>query len=119
MTYTLVVTSVGPDMALNVTLTDTLPATLDFVSVSGSCVYDVATDRLVCDLGDLAPGETASVTVVTMATADGPLTNMAEVTSEALDPNMADNVAEVTVTVEKGGYTLYLPIIFDSEGVSR
>lgn len=74
------------------TLTDTLPSSVDFVSVSpsGSCGETVA-GTVECDLGDLASGDDATVTIVVQPTATGTITNSVVVTSVETDDNPGNN----------------------------
>lgn len=94
LTYLLTVTNNGPDAALNVTATDTLPAGLTLVSVNtpqGSCNN---VSPLVCNLGTLANKAGATVTILANApTTTGTLTNQASVTSATPDSQAANNTA--------------------------
>jgi uncharacterized repeat protein (TIGR01451 family) len=96
VTYTLLVTNLGPAGATNVSLTDTLPAGLSFVSATttqGSCAGTT------CSLGALAPSATATVTVVAAATATGLHENAAAVSAAEVDPVPANNSASESTTV--------------------
>lgn len=105
LTYTLTVTNNGPGSATEVVLTDTLPAEAVFVSASatqGSCTRGGKSRRngtLTCDLGALAAGATASVTIVVEPARDGMLTNTAAVSATQPDPNLGNNNATETTTV--------------------
>lgn len=105
LTYTLTVTNSGPSPATDVTLTDRLPEDSVFVSATpsgGSCVHDGKGRRdglLTCDLGTLASGATASVTIVVEPVRAGTLVNTATVASGSPDPNRADNVATEETSV--------------------
>jgi uncharacterized repeat protein (TIGR01451 family) len=62
--YRLDVTSTGPSMAGNVIVNDTLPSQVTFTSASttlGTCSYTAPTVH--CNLGDMAPGVSASITI--------------------------------------------------------
>ena len=64
-TFTIVVTNLGPGIARNVTLTDTLPAGIDWSEDSASCdiTGPVNAEVLSCNFGDMASGATATVHV--------------------------------------------------------
>src|ERR1700676_1912485 len=93
LTYTLVVNNNnGPSNATGVTLTDTLPAGVTFVSattVPGSCT---GTATVVCALGTVAVGGTATVTIVVAPTAAGTITNNSLVTANETETNPGRNV---------------------------
>ena len=110
ITYTIDVVNNGPDAAVGVLLTDTLPAGVTFVSAVG-CTE--AGGVVTCDLGDLAAAGTAQVViVVTAPDVAGLLTNEVEVSSETLDTDLTDNTASAETTVNTPFYYVYLPIIF-------
>jgi len=111
LTYTLTVRNNGIAWAPAVTLTDTLDADVDFVSVSssqGSCVHDgSATGGVVtCFLGSLADSDSApadeatiTITVDVHCDARGSLSNTATVTAETAELNPADNTIVETTTI--------------------
>ncbi len=98
VTYTVDVLNDGPDTAVNVVATNTLPAGLTFVSTSG-CALDP--NGLPCSLGDLAPNDSTSFTIVTTVDQGtlGTVENTVEVTSSTADPNLADNSATSPILV--------------------
>jgi uncharacterized repeat protein (TIGR01451 family) len=92
VTYTMTVTNNGPDIATDVELTDTLPGAVTLVSATpntGSCT---GTSIIVCDLGSLANGASATVIIVVSTTAIGTLTNTATVSLAETDTNPSNNV---------------------------
>jgi uncharacterized repeat protein (TIGR01451 family) len=96
VTYTLLVTNLGPASATNVSLVDTLPAGLSFVSAAttvGTCASTT------CSLGTLAPSATATVTIVAAATTTGLFQNVATVTAAEVDPAPANNNTSEPTTV--------------------
>lgn len=100
LTYTITVTNAGPAVAVGTHLNDQLPQGAEFVSASpsqGSC--SPSTTDVACELGDLASGATATVTVVVRATQSGTAVNVAYVTSRMLDENSGDNQAQSTTEV--------------------
>ena len=101
LAYTLTVANQGPSEATGVTLTDILPAGVSFISATpgqGTCS---GTSTLTCDIGTLANGDQAVVTIVVTPNSTGNITNTASVTGDALDPNSADNSASETTTVTR------------------
>jgi len=104
LTYTVSVTNNGPADATGVTLTDTLPAGVTFVSATpsqGSCTHSGGT--VTCPLGTLANGAMASVTITVTPTATGILTNTASVTSATPDPQADNNGASASTGVDGTG----------------
>ena len=109
VTYTITVTNNGVSTATNVVMTDTLPAQISDVSFSpsqGSCIGGIPGNPalpLTCNLGSLASGASATITVVAKvdpATPEGTiLVNNAVVTSDTSDPNNANNNATALTTV--------------------
>lgn len=104
--YKIVVKNNGPDTASSITVTDTLPSQVTYVtSTNPSCaaVGQVVT----CDVPDLASGDsysfTIKVAVKTNAAAGGPTTifNTASVSSdETLDTDTSNNSVTVPTIVE-------------------
>lgn len=100
--YTIDVANAGPGAASALVVTDTLPATLGFVSASGTGWACSATGQVVtCNLAALASGADASqLTLVATAPASGAtITNTASVTSGTGDPVTTNNSATVMTTV--------------------
>jgi len=97
LTYTMTVTNFGPDMAHNVILMDTLPTN---VAVTSSTPSMVVADG-VCNwfLGDMPAGQTYRIDLIVKTLQQGPITNVATVVSNDLDPVMANNTASVTTTI--------------------
>ena len=88
LTYTITVTNssaVGTATATGVSVTDTLPTSVTFVSASPPCSYSAGT--VTCSgLADIAPGGSDTVTIVVIPNSDGSITNNASV-SASNDPN--------------------------------
>ncbi len=102
--FTLAVRNDGPSTARDVMVVDTLPEGLTPVSATGDdWTCDEDGQELTCVLGSpLAPDTDAppiTVTVLVEPAAYPTVTNLAEVGSEATDPEPADNTDEDEVTV--------------------
>jgi len=100
ITYSLVASNTGPQAATNVTVTDTLPAGVTFVSATasqGTCTQ--AGGVVTCGLGSLAVSGTATINIVVTTTTSGAKTNTASVSATEGDPNGANNSASATSTV--------------------
>ncbi len=99
LTYTLVVTNNGPNPSPATTVTDVLPAGASFISsttTQGSCS---GTSTVTCNLGTVASGANATVTIVVRFSTAGTRTNTATVSSQAPDTNTSNNSATATTTV--------------------
>jgi len=89
VTYTLVATNAGPSTVTDATLTDTLPAGVDFVSATGGVTP--VNGVLTFPIGPLAPGGPATVKVTVRPRAAGTFTDAARIASATADPNPGNN----------------------------
>ena len=107
LTYTIGITNTGPSDAPGVTLTDPIPAGTSFVSATPSTGSCAGTTTVSCNLGTLANGASASVTLsvhVGSAVAAGTvLSNTATASSGVSDPNASNDSATATTTVVTSG----------------
>jgi uncharacterized repeat protein (TIGR01451 family) len=112
LTYVADVMNEGPKDATGVTLTDTLPANVTFVSAiasSGTCMQINAV--VTCSIGALADTADVPVTIVVTPTAPGTITNDMKVSGNESDLASANNTATqdstvlpvYTLTVTKSG----------------
>lgn len=105
ITYTLTTVNNGPSDALNVVVTDILPANLTAVATTppGDCT--VSGQTVTCSTAVLVDNGIYAVTIealVDEAAADGSqLSNTAGVASDTPDPDPSDNTATETTDVEK------------------
>jgi len=101
LTYTVTVSNLGPSNAAKVTMTDSLPESVNYISAGstvGPCDPLVGQD-LVCDLETIPVDETVTVTIEVEPTESGILSNTAEVDSVTDDLYTLDNSKTVTTTV--------------------
>jgi uncharacterized repeat protein (TIGR01451 family) len=99
LTYTVTVTNDGPDTAFDAVLVDDLPLGVSHVSNTAGCV-EGPIRTLTCDLGDLASGGVAVVSITVLISASlvfdagGPtiIENSASVSSATPDSDLADNI---------------------------
>jgi len=105
LVYTITVDNNGPDGASGVTLTDTLPGGITFVSAetsTGTCGDPDTGGTLVCSLGSLANGSNATVTITVVpdpVTESAELSNTAVVAAAEEDPVPGNNSVTVTTTL--------------------
>ncbi|MEA3204391.1 MAG: hypothetical protein QOI63_2073, partial [Thermoplasmata archaeon] len=101
LAYSVVVANHGPDDAPGVTLTDTVPAGMDYgaiLTTQGTCTR--AATVVTCRLGPLASGGVASIVLPMVPTRAQSALNAASVApAGALDPVSANNRASATTTV--------------------
>lgn len=99
LSYRLSVINNGPATATNVTVTDTLPAGVAFVSVAttqGAC----SPGPVNCGLGDLAAGASAVITIVVTPSTPGQISNTASVSSSETDSDTSNNSATVNTVIQ-------------------
>jgi len=100
LTATFALTNNGPRSALNAVISNTLPAGLGFISATSSVgVASFAGGTVVADLGTLAPGAWAIVTLNASATSVGTFTNVAVASSLSTDPSPANNSAAAQIII--------------------
>jgi len=103
LTYSLVVSNQGPDMATGVQLSDRLPLIAGFVSATasqGSCTQ--LGSVVSCNLSNLAAGHSATITLTVLPDFSGLITNATGVFANELDPNFSNNTATAISTVLTG-----------------
>ena len=105
VTYTITVKNVGTTFgATGVTMTDVLPASMNFVSATtsqGSLITPPvgSNGTVTANLGSLATGAMATVTVTVSSTAAGVVVNSASATSTESESTPANNTGSASTTV--------------------
>jgi uncharacterized repeat protein (TIGR01451 family) len=94
--YTIIVHNNGPDTAEGVVATDVMPAGIVFVSATPSQgSFDPGSG--LWTIGTLVNGATATLQIIGIVVAIGPITNTSTVTSETPDPDLANNSSTATI----------------------
>lgn len=109
LTYTLTVQNSGPAGASGVTVTDTLPASVTFISANstqGTCSHAAGT--VTCNVGSLANGASATITIVVRPNAIATISNTASVSGNEPDPNTGNNSAAANTQVLAAGIDLVI-----------
>jgi uncharacterized repeat protein (TIGR01451 family) len=104
LTYTLTVANAGPDDATGVVVTDPLPAGLLLLSVAATQGDCTGTGTIVCNLGTIANGASAEVTLTVQAQQTGTIDNQATVTADTADMNDSNNSDDTAITVSPGAF---------------
>jgi uncharacterized repeat protein (TIGR01451 family) len=109
LVYEVIIDNYGPSTARDVSLTDNLPVEVTYImstvsNGTGTCVLlEIPPNTVSCDLNDLNPGEFVRVIIETLVDINVPdgtvLTNVANVSSAAYDPDETNNTATATTTV--------------------
>ncbi len=102
LTYSIVVTNIGPSTAVGVFVTNLLPSGAAFVSAAtsqGACTNADGTN-VICDLGTLPADSSALITVVVTAANLGTLTNQAYVSRAEADVFPDNNSASTLTSVQ-------------------
>jgi uncharacterized repeat protein (TIGR01451 family) len=101
LVYTLTIGNAGPLDDTNVTVSDTLPAGVTFVSDNPSQGSCSGTTTISCNLGTVKNGAQATVLIGVTPTVAGTLTNTATVTGDNPDPNQTNNTSTIMTTVNQ------------------
>lgn len=109
ITYTLTASNQGPDEATGVTVVDTLPDGVTFVSASAGCT--ALAGEVTCDVGTLAMGADAQFTIVVTADVVGTVTNQAKISGDVIDLNPANDQVTQDTLVTPGIFNTYLPLV--------
>ncbi len=100
LTYIAIVTNRGESAATGVALTNTLSPNVTYVSSStttGTCTHTGGV--VTCNIGNMATGDKATVTINVTAVAPGLATNTAKVVASQPDPLPANNTTSIVTAV--------------------
>jgi uncharacterized repeat protein (TIGR01451 family) len=102
LSYLISITNLGPAVASNVVLSDTLPSTVAYSSATSSEGTVVASGGVVtCNFGSLGVGSNVTATIRVIAGAAGTIVNTASVSTASTDLYLADsttaNMANVII----------------------
>jgi uncharacterized repeat protein (TIGR01451 family) len=105
LTNNIIVANFGPDTATGVVLTNTVPAGVTFVSASLSQgnLTGVGGGQVTCDLGSLAAGGSATVSIITVPFVTGSLTNKVTVAGSEEDLNHYRHSDSAATSVSASG----------------
>lgn len=96
LTYTITVNNAGPENALNVVVTNQLPVGVAFVSANASSgSWSNVNGAITFNLGTLAPGAGASLSVTVAPLVAGALTNVVVVGMSSSDNSASNNTATI------------------------
>ena len=105
-TYTATVSNAGPSGSTNVALTASLPSNGILVSVQSAAGSCSSSNGISCNLGGLASGASATVTVVVQTVTAGSATLTAHVSGSENDPVLSNNQASSTASITGSAYSL-------------
>lgn len=101
LTYRFTVSNSGPAAASNVTVSQALPAGVNFVSADAGCTHGAGT--VVCTLGSLSAGGQVGRNVLVSVNTAGVLTSQALVSTSTIDGNPLNDSATASTSVIDGG----------------
>jgi aldose sugar dehydrogenase len=105
LSYRIIATNHGPKQATNVTVTDTLPAGVTFVSATATQGNCSGSGPVVCNLGSLDVDSSATVTIVVVPGSAGQITNSATAGATESDSDSTNNTAAVTTVIQPAAST--------------
>lgn len=110
LSYRIIATNNGPAVATNVSVVDTLPSGVTFVSATTTQGNCNGTTTVNCNLGSLTVGSSAIVTIVVTPNSTGQLANSAAVTANEADSDSTNNTASVTTLIQPAAAS---PVMLD------
>ncbi len=105
LSYRIIVTNHGPKPATNVTVVDTLPGGVAFVSATATQGNCNGSGPVSCSLGNLDVDGSAIVTIAVTPSAAGQITNSATATASEADSDSTNNTAGTTTVIQAAAST--------------
>jgi uncharacterized repeat protein (TIGR01451 family) len=101
LNYQITITNQGPNVANSVVITDTLPASVTFSAATLSQGASAVTgSTVVCSLGSISNGATATATIRVIAGTPGTIINTANVTTASADLYLSASTVANSTTVQ-------------------
>ena len=110
LAYRITATNNGPATATNVIVTDTLPGGVAFVSATTTQGNCNGSGPINCDLGALAAGSSAVITITVTPSSPGQITNTATVTANENDFDATNNTAVAMTLIQPAAAS---PVMLD------
>ena len=100
--YTITASNNGPSAATGVSLSDDLPAGLEYISATSSQgTVSASNDTVTANIGTLSVGATVTITVTAKATLEGKIVNTATVKGLETETTLVNNSAQASLEVLK------------------
>jgi uncharacterized repeat protein (TIGR01451 family) len=99
LTYTITVNNNGPEAVEDMNIADTIPATVNIVSLTPADSCDWGPEKIYCIFPNMAAGASEAVTLVVTPTLVGSLTNEVELVSSTPNVNTANNFSSISTEV--------------------
>ncbi|PYS68015.1 MAG: hypothetical protein DMF69_21420 [Acidobacteria bacterium] len=100
LSYRIVATNNGPATATNVTVSDDLPFGIAVGAITTSQGNCSVSDPVICNLGSLAVGASAVVTINVTPLSSGQLANSVSITASQSDFDSSNNSANITTPIQ-------------------
>ncbi len=117
ISYTVTVSNSGRSTAKDVSVADKIPeGTILVSSEPGKGTYDQATG--IWSIGELAPEESVTLTLIATSDTPGSITNAAEATTSSNDVDLSNNAASAATTVQEASVDLILTKSVSPESIN-
>ena len=99
LTYTITINNNGPEGIEELNMMDTIPGTVNIVSLTPADSCDFGPEKVSCGFGNMASGASKTITLVVTPTVAGDLANQVELVSSTPNINTANNFSSITTQV--------------------